>query len=82
MAVDNPCPCPAPLVLADLSAQRAWDNSVHDQCRMLHEWNADTVRAMHAETARLRQRNEQLEAELEKTFTYVNSLLAQKGGAA
>ena len=69
-------------MLADMSARRAWDNEVHDTCRQLHEWNADTVRAMHAETARLRQRNEQLEAEVERTVDYMRTLFEQKGGAS
>ena len=81
MATDNPYPAPAPGVLADMSARRAWDNDVHDTCRMLHEWNADTVRALLVEIGRLKQRNEQLEAENE---TYAQALYGgnQKGGAA
>lgn len=81
MATDNPYPCPAPLVLADLSATRAWDNDVHDYDRRLHEWNADTHRLQSAEIHRLWQRCEQLEAENE---TYARALYGpnQKGGAA
>ena len=75
MDCEAPIPAPAPCVLADLTAQRAWDENVSDECRQLHEWNADTVRLLVVKTGDLSRRCEMLEA-------YCHTLMTQKGGAA
>jgi hypothetical protein len=46
MATENPCPPPAPLVLADMSAAAAWRDDIPDDVRLLLEWNADTTREL------------------------------------
>lgn len=81
MDCEAPIPAPSPNILADLSARRSWDEGVSDHCRQLHEWNADTVRSLIVEIARLKNRNEHLEAEV---ATYAALLYGpnQKGGAA
>lgn len=77
---DTPEPAPPPGILSDMTARRAWDEDVSDQCRQLHEWNADTVRAQNVLIGRLRCEKEHLEAEV---ATYVAILYGpQKGGAA
>lgn len=73
---------PPPVKVADSCAQRAWDNNIDDDDRWRFEAAADTIRAQHAELCRVKQLNERVEAELERTLDYVNALLAQKGCAA
>lgn len=82
MDCDAPPPAPAPGVLADLLARRAWDDDIKDDDRLLMEWSADTLRAQACENVRLVHRNELLEAELKRTLEYLTSVLRQSGGAS
>ena len=82
MDCDAPPPAPAPGVLADMLARRAWDDDIGDNDRLLMEWSADTIRSQGGENVRLVHRNEQLEAELERTLEYLTSVLRQEGGAS
>lgn len=43
---ENPYELPAPTVVADLCAQRAWDDEVDDDTRLRLEFAADTIRAL------------------------------------
>lgn len=64
-----------------MTDRRSWDEGVSDRCRQLHEWNAITVRSLLVEVARLKNKNEHIEAE---AMTYAALLYGpnQKGGAA
>lgn len=83
MSCEAPIPAPAPGILADMTAMRSWDEGVSDRCRQLHEWNADTVRALVIEVARLKNKNEHLEAEVETyaAMIYGPERPKRKGGA-
>jgi hypothetical protein len=41
---DNPYELPPPSIVADLCAQRAWDDEVDDDTRLRLEFAADTIR--------------------------------------
>ena len=43
---DNPYDLPAPSIVADLCAQRAWDDEVDDDTRLRLEFAADTIREL------------------------------------
>ncbi len=43
---DNPYELPAPSIVADLCAQRAWDDNVDDDTRLRLEFASDTIRAL------------------------------------
>lgn len=44
MSDQNPYELPAPSIVADLCAQRAWDDEVDDDTRLRLEFAADTIR--------------------------------------
>jgi len=46
MSCDNPYELPPPSIVADLCAQRAWDNEVDDDTRLRLEFAADTIREL------------------------------------
>ena len=58
----NPYELPAPTIVADLCAQRAWDDEVDDDTRLRLEFAADTIRHLMARTVVLAQQLEHLEA--------------------
>lgn len=41
---DNPYDLPPPSIVADLCAQRAWDDDIDDDTRLRLEFAADTIR--------------------------------------
>lgn len=43
---ENPYELPAPTIVADLCAQRAWDDEVDDDTRLRLEFAADTIRTL------------------------------------
>ena len=43
---DNPYELPAPSIVADLCAQRAWDDAIDDDTRLRLEFAADTIRLL------------------------------------
>lgn len=59
---DNPYELPAPSVVADLCAQRAWDDAVDDDTRLRLEFAADTIRLLMARCTRLALHLERAEA--------------------
>ena len=59
---DNPYELPAPSIVADLCAQRAWDDAVDDDTRVRLEFASDTIRLLMRRCVHLAQRNERLEA--------------------
>jgi hypothetical protein len=61
---DNPYELPAPSVVADLCAQRAWDDQVDDDTRVRLEFAADTIRLLMKRCVELAGLFERLEAEL------------------
>jgi len=61
---DNPYELPAPSVVADLCAQRAWDDEVDDDTRVRLEFAADTIRLLMKRCVELAGLFERLEAEL------------------
>jgi hypothetical protein len=61
---DNPYELPAPSVVADLCAQRAWDDEVDDDTRLRLEFAADTIRLLMKRCVELAGLFERLEAEL------------------
>jgi hypothetical protein len=61
---DNPYELPAPSVVADLCAQRAWDDEVDDDTRVRLEFAADTIRLLMKRCVELATLFERLEAEL------------------
>jgi hypothetical protein len=61
---DNPYELPAPSVVADLCAQRAWDDEVDDDTRLRLEFAADTIRLLMKRCVELAWFFERLEAEL------------------
>ena len=80
MACDIPDHPPAPGVLADLCAERAWDDDADDASRRLLEWAADTIRSLVICRMHAVNRAEHLEAEVQ---TFAALLYGpQKGGAA
>lgn len=64
MTNDNPYELPAPSVVADLCAQRAWDDEVDDDTRLRLEFAADTIRLLMKRCVELANLFERLEAEL------------------
>jgi hypothetical protein len=64
MTNDNPYELPAPSVVADLCAQRAWDDEVDDDTRVRLEFAADTIRLLMQRCVELAGLFERLEAEL------------------
>jgi hypothetical protein len=64
MTDDNPYELPAPSVVADLCAQRAWDDEVDDDTRVRLEFAADTIRLLMKRCVELAGLFERLEAEL------------------
>jgi hypothetical protein len=64
MTNDNPYELPAPSVVADLCAQRAWDDEVDDDTRVRLEFAADTIRLLMKRCVELAALFERLEAEL------------------
>ena len=64
MTNDNPYELPAPSVVADLCAQRAWDDQVDDDTRVRLEFAADTIRLLMKRCVELAGLFERLEAEL------------------
>lgn len=59
---DNPYDLPAPTIVADLCAQRAWDDSVDDDTRLRLEFAADTIRLLMRRCIVLSQAIERIEA--------------------
>jgi hypothetical protein len=43
---DNPYDLPPPSIVADLCAQRAWDDEIDDDTRLRLEFAADTIREL------------------------------------
>lgn len=82
MSEDKPFDLPPALTVADMCAQRAWDDDVDDDTRLLCEMAADTIRAMHKIQYRLAHNNEQAEATNAQLAEYIGVLCGQKGGAA
>lgn len=80
MAADNPYPCPARLVLADMCAMHSWSQHLDDHSRKLLEWAADTIREQASLNVSLTHRNEQLEGDNAHLFHL--HFGSQKGGAA
>ena len=80
MAIENPYPSPAPLVLADMLAMHAWAHHLDDHTRKLCEWAADTIRQVARANTHLSHRAEQLEGDAELLFHQLYG--RQKGGAA
>ena len=64
MTNDNPYELPAPSVVADLCAKRAWDDEVDDDTRVRLEFAADTIRLLMKRCVELAGLFERLEAEL------------------
>ena len=64
MTNDNPYELPAPSIVADLCAQRAWDDEVDDDTRVRLEFAADTIRLLMKRCVKLAALFERLEAEL------------------
>ena len=58
----NPYELPAPTIVADLCAQRAWDDEVDDDTRLRLEFAADTIRHLMNRTVVLSRQLEHLEA--------------------
>lgn len=73
MGCDSPPPAPAAGVLADMLANRSWDENVSDSDRLLLEWAADTIRALLIANGRYANRAEQMDAKAE---TYATLMLA------
>lgn len=59
---DNPYELPAPTIVAELCAQRAWDDEIDDDTRLRLEFAADTIRLLMRRCVHLSQRLEQVEA--------------------
>jgi len=59
---NNPYELPAPSIVADLCAQRAWDDEVDDDTRLRLEFASDTIRMLMRRCVQLAKRNETLEA--------------------
>lgn len=73
MGCDTPEPAPAPCILADICARRAWDDDVDDTSRQLLEWAADTIRSLIVANARHANRAEHMDAKAE---TYAAAMIA------
>ena len=73
---------PPALTVADMCAQRAWDDDVDDDTRLLCEMAADTIRLLHKRLMTLAHNNEQAEATNAQLAEYIGVLCGQKGGAA
>jgi hypothetical protein len=80
MALDNPYPAPAPLVLADMCAMHSWNDNLDDDARRLLEWAADTIRCVVRMNAQLSHDKEQLEGDNAHLFQLHYG--PQQGGAA
>lgn len=59
---DCPYELPAPTVVAELCAQRAWDDEIDDDTRLRLEFAADTIRALMRRCVHLSQQLEHAEA--------------------
>jgi hypothetical protein len=44
MSCENPYELPPPSIVADMCAQRAWDDEIDDDTRLRLEFAADTIR--------------------------------------
>jgi hypothetical protein len=77
---DNPYPCPAPLVLAEMLAVHCWSDHLDDHSRKLLEWAKDTVRELARKNAQLSHDRDQAEADAAHLFQL--HFGPQKGGAA
>jgi len=44
MSCENPYELPPPSIVADLCAQRAWDDEIDDDTRLRLEFASDTIR--------------------------------------
>jgi len=44
MSCENPYELPPPSIVADLCAERAWDDEIDDDTRLRLEFAADTIR--------------------------------------
>lgn len=77
---DNPYPCPAPLVLADMCAMHCWSDHIDDHSRRLLEWAADTIRCVVRANAQLAHDKEMLEGDNAHLFHLHYG--PQRGGAA
>ena len=80
MAIENPYPAPAPLVLADMLAIHAWDDHLDDHTRCLVEWAADTVRDLAKQKMQLAHDRDQAEGDAALLFQQLYG--RQRGGAA
>jgi len=80
MKAENPCPAPAPLVLARMCAKAAWKQDLPDYERMLLEWAGDVIRDKCRENNQLRHDRDQAEADAAHLFQLHYG--PQKGGAA
>lgn len=58
----NPYDLPAPTIVADPCAQRAWDDAVDDDTRLRLEFAADTIRLLMRRCIVLSQAIERIEA--------------------
>ena len=77
---ENPYPCPAPLVLADMCAMHCWSEGIDDNSRKLLEWAADTIRCIVRLNARLSHDKEMLEGD--NAHLFMLHYGPQQGGAA
>lgn len=59
---DCPYELPAPTIVADLCAQRAWDDNVDDDTRLRLEFASDTIRLLMRRCVSLSQTIERIEA--------------------
>jgi hypothetical protein len=59
---DSPYELPAPTIVADLCAQRAWDDEIDDDTRLRLEFAADTIRRLMRRCVRLALHLERAEA--------------------
>jgi hypothetical protein len=80
MAIENPEPAPAPLVLANMLAMHAWADHLDDYTRCLVEWAADTVRDLAKQKMQLAHDRDQAEGDAALLFQQLYG--RQKGGAA
>jgi hypothetical protein len=80
MTSDNPDPCPAPSVLAQMLMIQAWSDRVDDDTRRFHEWSAECITMLLERCVLLAKLREQYEAEAELLRKVAYG--PQKGGAA
>jgi len=62
MSCDNPYQPPSPTIVADLCAQRAWDDAIDDDTRLRLEWACDTIRVLMGRLVKQAHKLETLEA--------------------